>query len=67
MATLNEDNFHPDDPTVDLWRRLLRMKPPAYKARTPAERRKAAISVQNYYLAHRHPRQGIQPGSEPVE
>lgn len=66
MASLDDSEFHPDDPTVGLWKRLLRRYPGkgTYRPRTAVEKRNAAVAVQQYYTEHEHPRQGIQPGSE---
>lgn len=59
-ASLDKYNFNPEDPTVGLWKRLLRRRPPkdSYKPRTRAERRAAAIRTQEYYTDKPHPRVG---------
>lgn len=59
-APLDDDGFHPDDPTRWLWKRLLRHKP-AYEGRkkkTKTERNRIGKAVRNYYLDHPHPRKG---------
>jgi hypothetical protein len=65
MASLTPKNFHPDDPTTDLWLRLLRARPPkeSYKPRTAAEKRQVSIRLQSYYAEHGHPRQGLPFGT----
>ena len=59
-APLDEDGFHPDDPTKWLWKRLLRHKP-AYEGRkrkTKSERNRIGKTARNYWLEHPHPRKG---------
>ena len=66
MASLADIEFDPDDPSVNLWKQLLRLRPGigSYKPRTPEEKKQAALRTQQYYAENEHPRQGIQPGSE---
>lgn len=52
--------FHPEDPTVWLWKKLLRNKPVPYtKERvTRAQKKELARKLRTYYLEHQHPRKG---------
>lgn len=59
-APLDEDGFHPDDPTKWLWKKLLRHKPAhdGRKRKTKSQRKGIAQSLRNYYVEHPHPRKG---------
>lgn len=57
---LDENGFHPEDPTVWLWKKLLRSKPVRMlrAPQTKAQKRSVAIKLQEYYSERQHPRKG---------
>lgn len=59
-APLDEEGFHPEDPTKPLWKKLLRSKPivDGRPAKTKSQKRAIAIRVQEYYSERPHPRKG---------
>lgn len=59
-APIDQMDFHPDDPTKWLWKKLLRRGPVNFIApkKTKAQRREISIKLQEYYAEHEHPRKG---------
>lgn len=63
-SSLENNRFNTEDPTVWLWKKLLRSKSLSYTKPKLSKADKKAISVklQTYYSEHSHPRKGMQPG-----
>lgn len=55
--------FRDDDPTVWLWRKLLRRKPEGMTKprRTREQQKELARKLRTYYVEHQHPRQRKTP------
>lgn len=60
MSPSLDDQFHPDDPTKWLWKRLLRLRPvkDGRPPKTKSDKKRIAQRVREYYIEHGHPRKG---------